>query len=232
MSKIVLCAMPKSGSSFLAAYLRVGLGLTEDAPRRPAGAFPGCRLDDSYAREIRNRESFVWQVHFLPTPHNLRVLAAGGADRVVVHLRDPRQAALSWAHHAFKLRVSSYGQDDAFYARPFEEQVAAALRDHFPIICDWAAQWLREAERQVHVRALVTDYDELHSGKAALGRRVCEFYGARFDARAARSTPLGKFYRKGEREEWRRDFTFEQRAWCQAQLDAWGLGDRWSRDGE
>ncbi|MCH7911263.1 MAG: hypothetical protein IIB38_16815, partial [Candidatus Hydrogenedentes bacterium] len=36
--------------------------------------------------------------HLPATRHNLATLAQAGVDRVVLHLRDPRQSLLSWAH--------------------------------------------------------------------------------------------------------------------------------------
>lgn len=221
--------MPKSGSSYLTRYLYTGLGLGCDAPPRPAGGFPAHWLTPAYVGELRSRAAFVWQVHLHPAPVNTAVLAAGGIDRIVLHLRDPRQATLSWVvHHALSLRVHTYGQGDAFYASPFADQLESALLGHFSILCDWAMQWLEVARRQDPLLVLVTDFDELKSDAAALGRRICDYYGVDFNNQGdAPALPLGPFYRRGERDEWRRVFTPEQAARCWAEMTDRGLADRW-----
>jgi hypothetical protein len=221
-ARVVLCAMPKSGSSYLTRYLYSGLGFGHDAPPRPAGDFPWHYLTADQAREIRIRERFVWQVHLMPTEENLRRLSEGGVDHVVVHMRDPRQAALSWVHHARRLRVRSYGQTDEFYARSFEDQLAETLLVHFPVLCDFAARWQRVGDLDV----LETDFDGLVADQLVLASTVAEFCGGVFQHV---DVPLDPFYRRGEREEWRRVLTPEQAAWCQDRMDAFGLGDRWSR---
>ena len=230
-ARVVLCAMPKSGSSYLTRYLYTGLGIDHDAPPRPAGGFPADWLPGSYAHEILSRRAFVWQVHVHPTRANLRALVhGGGLDRVVVHLRDPRQATLSWAHHALRLRVRAYGQSDAFYASPFEDQLESALQLHFPILCDWIAQWRDVARHQdTGLRVLVTDFDELRQDAAALGRRICDFYGAEFDPEGAAGIPLGDFYRKGESDEWRGVFTPGQATRCWGEMQSRGLGEVWAQ---
>lgn len=236
--KIVLCSMPKAGSGFLTRYLIAGLGIDHHAPPRPRGAWPKYTLDEEQLEDLWRRSAFVWQVH-LSVDH-LPALA-DYVDRVVLHTRDPRQAALSWTHHApnssgssTRLGARNFDPPPDLYSRPFARQLEWTLENHLPATCEWAARWFRAADELAQVpsptiRVNLTSYDELHADKTALARRICAFYGREFDESTARAVPLGATYRLGEREEWRRVFSPEQARWCQAELDRWGLGDRWSR---
>lgn len=95
LPSVVINAMPKSASESIWNKLARGLGLAQCYVS--LGLFPDCcavpgRLAVLSGGGIATKE------HLPASPHNLTALRAAGLNKVVVHVRDPRQAMLSWAH--------------------------------------------------------------------------------------------------------------------------------------
>jgi len=92
---ILMTAMPKSASESLSNILAEGLGLAQS--HVSIGLFPHCCLVPSRVQDLATG-GVIAKEHIRPERHNLDMLAGAGIDKVLVHLRDPRQALLSWAH--------------------------------------------------------------------------------------------------------------------------------------
>jgi len=92
---MLLSTLPKSASESIWNKLAEGLGLAQC--HVSLGLFPDCALVRSRVLAVAGG-GVIAKEHLAPTPHNLAILADSGIGRVVVHLRDPRQAALSWVH--------------------------------------------------------------------------------------------------------------------------------------
>ena len=92
-STLVLASMPKAASETVWHRLAIGLGMAQG--HVSLGLFPHCRL---LPRRLEAGAGVMAKEHIGPAPFNLAALQAAGVDRVFVHVRDPRQALLSWAH--------------------------------------------------------------------------------------------------------------------------------------
>ena len=89
---MLINTVPKSASESIWNKLAQGLGLAQC--HFSLGLFPDCTLMPSRVRATAAGGVIVKE-HLPATPFNLQVLAEHGLDRVLVHLRDPRQATLS-----------------------------------------------------------------------------------------------------------------------------------------
>ncbi len=237
---LFLCTLPKSGTIYLTNLFLRGLGLAHRSVT--LGCFPRDLLDWQKVRAAR--AGAVVHTHLDASPANLQVLRTL-QPRAMVHLRDPRQAALSFVHHA--RRLWDRARDPAellhidpappadFYARPLDQQVDWVLDLYLPACVQWVADWLAAADGDSGVEVLVTTFDEMTRDERGLVRRVLAFFGHdpdRFDwpavdravaAHSAGSDPravFGVHFRQGTPDEWRGVFTPAQRDRATAQIPA------------
>ncbi len=222
---ILLATMPKSGSIFL--MVRIGNGLSLPTLRQvTSDTWP----NDMFNYERLRMLSYGWaiaQVHVWAYPQNLNMLNAL-MDRIVVHVRDPRQAVVSWTHHVInekKKRGFSTIQDKVYpplpadyFAWPFEKQLDYQIENYLPQVAQWINLWL-EARRNpnLNTRILFTRYDDLKEQPDELLKRILRFYDIdpqKFPIDASRPNEGELHYRQGKRNEWREVMSPQQRERC------------------
>ncbi len=117
-----LNTMPKSGSVFLADHL-ASLYRTPFA-RIGVDSFPRSLVIPGRAEVLA--QGGLWdQMHLDASPENLDQLERAGIRKIYLHVRDPRQATLSWAHH---LESADMTGGNAVLSRGVVEAVAFRLR--------------------------------------------------------------------------------------------------------
>lgn len=93
---LLFVTMPKSASVYVLLRFAHGLGIP--TCRVSLDLFPADQVIPSWAEGLAEGGA-VCQEHVDASPANLARLRAAGLSRLVVHVRDPRQATLSWTHH-------------------------------------------------------------------------------------------------------------------------------------
>lgn len=219
---VLLNTLPKSASvwilSMLSALLRA----------------PSCRLANNwYARDkylivpswtrAFARGGATCQEHFPPTPENLRRLEEAGVRRMILHLRDPRQATLSWIHHIERfLRENNHnllaaGLPKGYETWDFEARCDWQVHDHFPYVVDWLERWIAVADeansgsnKYGDLRIIVTTFEDMLTDQVAFFSRLLAFFGLDPGGYPIREDLLPKTYapnfRLGRTDEWRSVF--------------------------
>jgi len=216
---IVVNTIPKSASESIWNRFAEGLGMGQ--AYLSIGLFPDCCLLPARVATFSNG-GIVTKEHISPTPHNLSVLAANRIERLVLHVRDPRQAMLSWAH---------FVKDDVsmrllapIWRRivPPAEIVNGDLRGvidwsierYLPLLAGFIEDWIAIAERDSDtLRVLVLDFETFVSAPETYEKRLLAFHGIAdgdFD-RAAADSASTVHLRRGETDEWRSVLSDEQR---------------------
>lgn len=172
--------------------------------------------------------------HLRPTPWNIRVLNNSGAKKLWVHVRDPRQAALSAYWHGQGL---GQGSGEAaleraameaelkhihqtmiggiyIYDMPKDEQ----LRSFFERFLTWITCWWKAQDR-ISPEILFTTYEQMLSDREGFESKVLTFHGAEhlhgvFNAAV---TPRDRF-RLGQAEEWLTALDKPTRDWMTDQM--------------
>lgn len=164
----------------------------------------------------------VRQEHFDAKPLTINWLGRY-TDRMILHLRDPRQATLSWLHHANRLarehpdacNYTVHSLPQGYLEWPFDRQLDWQIETHMASLAAWLRGWLSYvdgAERDL--RVMTTRYEDMVADELGFFARVLEFYGipdALFVHRPAEKT-LAHNYRRGEPGEWLRVFSSAQKA--------------------
>ena len=222
--RVLLNTLPKSGSVFLQQTLSGSLGV----PSMYVGNMYSL-IDQLSLDRMRHfaSGSFVSQNHLAPSPENLRMLEHFGCP-VVLHVRDPRQALVSWLYHLDRIRgdaeallLFSPHLPPNYFAWDFHRKLDWQIDNFLPHMVEWIARWvaIHDAGR---LPVLLTTYDELSRDLRGLCRRICEFCAIPADAFRFVEAPktIENHFRLGDDGEWRRVFSAEQTGRASAMLPA------------
>ncbi|MFQ5783634.1 MAG: tetratricopeptide repeat protein [Alphaproteobacteria bacterium] len=218
---ILINALPKSASESIWNKLAEGLGLAQG--HISLGLFPDCLVIPYRAREL-GRGGMAAKEHLPATRHNLAALARAGVVRMIVQLRDPRQATLSWAHFLEgdvrkRLLAPLWRKTSpaaAFFRKPFADQLDWHIDNYLPLALRFIESWAEASERRPHGLAVkLLAFETFKADPDAYFDALLDFYGIDRDLFRRDAEAEIVHLRKGAVDEWRQVFSPEQaaRAW-------------------
>ncbi|MEG5188103.1 tetratricopeptide repeat protein, partial [Microcoleus sp. ARI1-A4] len=162
------------------------------------------------------------QEHLHPSSRNL-CLISEVLDKLVVHVRDPRQATISWVHHLIKTTreikdvrslLPAIPTAENYFSWSLTEQISWQIESgYLPIAISFIEGWLNaEADPSFYPEILFTKYEDLAAEPQAFFESILKFYKIeKFPFTFPEPPQQGKLhYRKGKADEWREVFTPEQ----------------------
>ena len=206
---MLINTLPKSASESIWNRLAEGLDMAQS--HLSVGLFPDCCLLPARVQSAAEG-GLIAKEHIPATAHNIAALANNGIDRVVFHVRDPRQAALSWAH---------FVRDDVSMRlmAPIWRKVVPpveVLRGDFSGLLDWCVDrylpiqtafiqgWLEvAADRDRRLEVLFLTFEEFLAQPEAYFERLLDFYDIDRSLFAADADAETVHLRKGQTDEWR-----------------------------
>ena len=216
---ILLNTMPKSGS----VYIQKSLTKILSCEALNVGNSYAL-IDQIDVRDIKKLvgSGYVAQNHLAPSLENLQVLQHFNL-KMVLHLRDPRQALLSWIHHLDWISAGNRASDNLLYCIPrpqldyFESSLASKInwqiKNYLPQLITWVSQWIAIADAKT-IPILITHQEELRTNETALFDSILEFYDLTFDYVLPNlpRTIAATHYRLADPTEWKRVFAPDQKA--------------------
>jgi hypothetical protein len=224
LPSILVNTMPKSGSIYLSRMIASTLAADYSLRSVAHGFFPTYFMIPDALERVR-RGNIVRQEHFDASPINLFVCGRY-LDRMVLHVRDPRGATLSWAHwvnhllalHPTAINATIHQPPDDFLRWSLHRQLDWHIDRHLVSLVAWLRQWIAQDGGPGAMRILWTTYDEIVTDESGLVRRILRFYGIapeRFPVRPPAKTADNHF-RSGNPDEWKTVLTAAQQARCLA----------------
>ena len=214
---IFIASLPKSGTVFLQDALCHGLD------KRPvavpsAGLFPNVMLAQSAVEQVVATGG-VYVIHVRPSDFN-RIEIANRLDRMIVHVRDLRQALLSWVmflpnvlKNVDPVQAIHYALPKAYQEWPLEKQIDWQIENYLPQQIAWVGDWLETSkDAGFPTRVMFTTQEGLKQDQKAFFERLLDFLGidaARFKMPNPPRSGQSNF-RSGATDEWRHVFTNEQ----------------------
>lgn len=214
---IFVVTLPKSGTMFLGHTLTKTLGhsfsRTLVTPTFPKNQVWSAMLHDFL------RGGIVSVSHMEGDTYNLSTIeqVSTGPFKMVLHLRDPRAAVYSWAHHAYRLKDDPV-PPDAFVHKSWQRVRSApmsgiidyVIKVQYDHMLAWTLRWIEVIDRKPpQLDILVTLHDELLADSEGLVRKILDFYGLTDPVQLAEKS-TGTHFRRGDNEEWREAFSPEQ----------------------
>lgn len=215
---ILFNALPKSASSYCFEVLRRAGGLHDLGVS--VGLFPFDRIAWQRYVCFARHGGCIAHHHIDASAVNLWLLRERPV-RLVVHLRDPRQALLSWLHHlkrnaptdgkVFALTIASMPPD--WFALPTGTQIDWLIDHHLPLFVAWIEAWVSAAESG-DIEIYFSTFEEMVAEPRAFFSRLakhCALDEASLpecfpDPRAERIF----LFRRGSIDEWREVYSPEQ----------------------
>jgi len=208
---MLVSTMPKSGTYFISKMLSQGLQVSERIIANQY--FPYDRIRFPEMKKLFE-EGGVSQDHFDAHPFNLTMLGHY-FDRIVVQVRDPRQATLSWVHFVedFKISEETYKfifpvLPSGFFQQTLQQRLDWAVEHWLPLLVEWTQGWV-DAAAQGPLKVKITRFEDMIVDENAFFDDLLNFFGVpqgRF-MRPAIARDAATHFRKGEVNEWREVFT-------------------------
>lgn len=216
LPSVAMITQGKAASVSVAAIFNSGFNLPSFAY-----SLTSAEVVASWARDYA-RGGACYATHLEPLPRNIARLKTAGIDKIIVHVRDPRQSLLSMIHH-----ITRYPEGTAsLLGSHFDEwdisaQVERLMEDYLRRV-SWIQGWL-DAEAELGV--LFSTFEEFVRDRDAFIDRYLDFYGAPralFSYADATRMHEGTDYhfRAGLTEEWRSVFPERDAEMLTAQLPA------------
>ena len=215
---ILLNTMPKSGSIYIMRVVQRIVGLDFMYVGN------GYNLIDQIALQSVKKfvgGGYVAQNHLAPSVENLQILEHHRL-KMVLHVRDPRQALLSWVYHLDRITESNDASEfllyfvprtpPGYFALPLSQKIDWQLENYLPDLIAWTKQWVEIAD-QGTIPILITDQKDLQSDEKAFFDSILAFYQYNLDY-ALPDVPKTDetHFRRADPREWLRTFTPEQAA--------------------
>ena len=210
---MLLVALPRSGSVFLYHALTFGLN-KHGTGQISAGAFPHiAACYESLA--ILKRLNSTAHTHLAPSRANLVELGPRlKLEHLHVHLRDPRQAMVSWFHfmpgavqHEDPAQALHYNVPSDYFEWSTERQIDWQIDNWLRWEIEWIDGWLRASDEPwFKTKILYTTFEDMVREPKTFFARILEFYGIDqelFDAPQKPRAPGDRNFRKGALDEWR-----------------------------
>jgi len=209
---MLITTLPKSASESIWNRLAEGLGLAQS--HISLGLFPDCCILGPRARSLADG-GVIAKEHVAASPHNLEMLRRAGIRRVLVHLRDPRQALVSWAHFvandvSMRLLAPIWRKivpPAAVLTKGLEAVTDWSIEHYLTLQVAWVQSWVTAAEA-ADDRLMVEflDFEGFRKDPDGYLSQALSFF--RVDPKAfeeARSAAAEVVHlRRGEVDEWRR----------------------------
>ncbi len=218
LPSILITTLPKSASESIWNQLAEGLGLAQS--HISLGLFPDCCILGPRARSFAEG-GVIAKEHVPASAHNLEMLRRSGVRRVLVHLRDPRQAVVSWAHFVtddVSMRLlAPLWRRIVPPASVLSQGLAAVMDwslDHYlPLQIAWVEGWLEAAQADVEgPDILFLDFEAFKRDAEGYIADALRFFGIApeaFQSAKALSAEVVHL-RRGEVEEWRQVLSAKQ----------------------
>lgn len=230
---ILLNTIPKSASESIWNRLAEGLNLGQC--HVSIGLFPHCTAVP-FRMKMFSEGGIIAKEHLAPDEHNVAQLAGIGVERMLVHLRDPRQITLSWAH---------FVRDDISHTLlgPLWRQScppAKVLNGDLSEILDWCIEtylprvvafmtgWQRiAADPATPLAVEFQTFERFRTDPDGYFRTALKFYGLDGERYGPDENAADVHLRQGSLDEWREVFNSQQKRRAEALigpelLDAFG----------
>lgn len=217
---IFLNTMPKSGSVYISKTIQSGLDI-EFYFISPA-YFLSDIFDKFKLHQLVTQGGAISQAHIFPHPINRNLLNII-PTKMIIHVRDPRQALLSFIHHVNKnkdktdvIATLDIGVEicSSYFTLNLEEQIDFMIEYYYPLLIGWLEAWLHTSKSpEFKSQIMFTRYEDFHQNANEFYLSILKFYNIepRFFKAPEFLKQKGRLhYRAGKIDEWREVFNSSQ----------------------
>ncbi len=233
LPSIFLNSMPKSASISVWKALYGGLCVPRHRLSLNIKSLKYETVDPERAKTFAQGNCVALE-HLAATNNNLFALESAGIDRLILHVRDPRQAMLSWVHFIDKLNQSndfnvvdyplcdgyfSLSHEDQIHCKDyfessFEEKIDTHIKHYLPLLVEWVSGWIEVDENPNRkMKILFTEFEDFKHEPLTYFEKILSFYTIDKNKFNISDSGLNKgkgHFRKGLVDEFRDVFSEKQ----------------------
>lgn len=227
IGRLFLSTLPKSGGQYLASSIQKGLGINK-VPGSNNISFDDRLFLPILNKDLNSPDDLLKPNDILVVSHAFsndfnRTVISQYVDKLIINVRDPRQATLSNVHN-LNLIHRQAGQEqlllsvhlpEKYFFWPLSKQITWQIEEGFlPNAIKFIQGWL-EADQDLNFYPpiLFTRYEDLVEDSEKYFNDILDFYGiekSRFKFPVKPKFQENTHNRKGEIDEWKSVFTPEQ----------------------
>lgn len=217
---ILINCLPKSASTSIANLLKDQFEMS--ACNIGLSFFPEEILIPNWMAAFKRGGAICVQ-HIDASEENLELLKRFNILSLVIHLRDPRQAILSWTYyldtrfsdtkiHTLK-SLTSPSIPASYQSWDFEDKLTWNIENYFPLFVKWVSDWCDVEEDQKSIFEIkFTTFEELCGSEKKFLQDLVDFWG--LDTKSQKLIEFDKYrnynFRKGQVSEWKSTMTKKQ----------------------
>jgi hypothetical protein len=206
---ITFVAMMKSASEFIRENIIHALDVPEIG--LSIGTVPRDKVMPSAVRQLV-KGGAIARSHM--SADNLPELIANGVERLILHVRDPRQVIVSWVHYMARVSDAEFRWSASIYDPPvplefrdwgFREQLDWAIRNYMPGQLQWLEDWMFAIKSGPPMPILVSKFEDFARDQRAFFGRISDFFGVSEIPVASlrvQSAAATRNFRTGRIDEW------------------------------
>ncbi len=220
---IYMPALHRSGSGYVERALHHGLGLDYGTDiSAHIGWYPDLLISfPSFALSLQPVPAAIISNHIPASRANLMALNLS-VDRLFVHVRDPRQAVVSYVHYLQYLKRTNniYALLEArlpenYFLFSLEDQISWQIEySYLPVAVNWINSWVDAQNDPVfYPEILFTTHEQLVADNKGFFETILKFYDidqSRFKFPAQPVFEKNTHMRKGSVDEFKQVFTTKQ----------------------
>ena len=219
---ILFIAQIKSASEYITAILKKTFQISAYY-NLSIETFPNDYLIPSALCPIAEGGNIA-RLHADANDHNLSLLERLGINKLMIHVRDPRQATISWLHYVIKRSDDYINTARLLYTPPipknflsmsFNEKLEWAIEFYYPGVISWINGWMElEKENHQNFQLKYTTFEEFANNPASFLQNMALFFGICHDqipeTVLSYSKETTSNFRKGLTDEWKTVYTSKQ----------------------
>lgn len=213
---LLILALPKSACMYISRTLKKSLNLKEIACSSRINFTKD--IIDPFEIESLCRQSLLSLSHLPPLKINTDFLVKH-LPTCILHIRDPRQALLSWVHYLMRTRFENLEQKKVFLYVPnhyfslsFHEQITWQIENHFQHLINWIEGWVHFRKLySLEERIYLSTYEDFHNNQSLFFNKLFNFLG--YDPQLLNypdEAPYRLNFRSGKIDEWKYVFSRKQ----------------------
>jgi hypothetical protein len=234
---IMFVAMMKSASEFIRENIIRALNIPELG--LSIGTVPHDKVMPSAVRQLA-KGGAIARSHL--SADTLPALIANGVERLILHVRDPRQVVVSWVHYMVQTSDAEFRWAAPAYDPPvpwefrgwsFGEQLDWALRNYMPGQLQWLEDWMAAINSGPPIPILVSKFEDFARDQRAFFAGISDFFGvSEISVPALRwqSEAAMRNFRTGRIDEWREVLTASQIGPFEARIEPLAKHFGWKLD--
>ena len=197
LPSMLIVTQPKSGSVSVSQIFNSGFNL-------PSVCYSMVihNVIDSWAVDYA-RGGACYGTHLIPSRAKVEQLKRAGIDKIIVHVRDPRQALVSFAHHVD--RYSDQVPEWTERAGTVSARASQMIAEYKQFI-DWISGWVN-LEKDISI--LFSTFEQYVANKEDFVERYLEFYNGdrknfSYEDALGQHQGVDYHFRLGSTDEWRK----------------------------